>query len=1291
MDIAVIGVSGIFPDAENLDKFYENLSNGIFSVKKLPLRRKETSGSNQSALFGYLEQIDEFDYNFFNISKSEADHMDPHQRILLQLVCSAIENAGYRLEDFKGSKTSLILSGFGGPKPEYIHLASKFHPTLLTGNSYAISAGRISYFLGLRGPSMIIDTSCSSSLTALHESCNKLILGEVEYAITGGVRLLSNLNFPSDIKFGMESKSNMCKAFDDSADGVVGGEGGGILLLKPLEKAIKDKDVIHAVIKGSASNQDGNLSNGITAPSPQAQTEVIISAWKKANVNPETISYIEAHGTGTKLGDPIEIQGLTDAFNQFTDKRNFCYIGSLKSNIGHLAEAAGIAGVIKAILSLKHKKIFPSLHIKKLNRHIDFENSAVMVNTELRDWNIENNGKRRAGVSSFGMSGTNVHVVLEEAPVINYQDEEEEKGPYLFTFSAKSTDSLKKYKKLLISYLKNSRDNLKNISYVLNKGRDDYNYRISCVASSRHELIEKLNKINVTERCLENPSIIFLFSHDFEIPENIFQYLTIDHPRCKDIYNQYFVKFPSNDNESVRKFIFQYLLYFYWISKGIIPEKVIGVGLGNLVVKVIMGKITLEEAILNATDFDETITFDKNRFKNLILSFNEKSNPIFLGMNKDGELFKELLEIRNELDFVSSIASYEEDNYCSLIKAISDIYSIGGNINWDKYYEGQHFQRLEIPTYPFEKTKCWLDFNENNCNLSFNNISPKNELNSNETRTIINNDMHIQKKIKEIWCTALNLDQLNVEDNFFEIGGNSLISIHIIEKLENEFNIELDYDIILDYPTVRELSQYLLSLIEEGNHTEDLKNENKIIEEINQYPLSFAQEGIWYLNYLDPNSSSYNIPCAIRLVGNLDINILEKSIIEIIKRHESLRTVFPLRDGKPIALINNDAHFSLKIVDLQTLDENLKEEEVDRINKEESLRPFNVEEGPLFRATLLKIRSDCHILIFNMHHLISDNWSYQIFLKELVTLYQTISNKSTLSLEEIKMQYSEFAIEQRKRMSEKEIEKYINFWKKKLSGAPELLVLPSKKRRPKVQSFEGSTYAFNIPTQLINKLTNLSNKEGTTLYMTLLAGWKTLLYRYSGQEDIVIGMPVAGRKVATEGIIGNFVNSVAVRSRLSENMSFKELLKNIRREVSDSINYSDLPFNLVVDKLNITRSLSYTPVFQVMFDYHHNSMIKELIIPDLSVTPLKEYIDKVKCDLEMVIMNGREKTEGLLIFNTDIFEEDDMKILVSLYLKLLKYVVDNPSIKLIDIPLTESQNLIVVNSDNSDYKDNFNF
>ncbi|OQM44151.1 hypothetical protein B6A27_18260, partial [Anoxybacillus sp. UARK-01] len=306
-------------------------------------------------------------------------------------------------------------------------------------------------------------------------------------------------------------------------------------------------------------------------------------------------------------------------------------------------------------------------------------------------------------------------------------------------------------------------------------------------------------------------------------------------------------------------------------------------------------------------------------------------------------------------------------------------------------------------------------------------------------------------------------------------------------------------------------------------------------------------------------------------------------------------------------------------------------------------------------------------------------------------LYQTISNKSTLSLEEIKMQYSEFAIEQRKRMSEKEIEKYINFWKEKLSGAPELLVLPSKKRRPKVQSFEGSTYAFNIPTQLINKLTNLSNKEGTTLYMTLLAGWKTLLYRYSGQEDIVIGMPVAGRKVATEGIIGNFVNSVAVRSRLSENMSFKELLKNIRREVSDSINYSDLPFNLVVDKLNITRSLSYTPVFQVMFDYHHNSMIKELIIPDLSVTPLKEYIDKVKCDLEMVIMNGREKTEGLLIFNTDIFEEDDMKILVSLYLKLLKYVVDNPSIKLIDIPLTESQNLIVVNSDNSDYNDNFNF
>ncbi|WP_161519926.1 condensation domain-containing protein [Bacillus cereus] len=1297
MDIAVIGMSGIFPEANDLDEFYFNLLNGVDSVRELPERRSVSGGGERSRLLGYLEQIDEFDYNFFNISRAEAENMDPHQRILLQLVCSAIENAGYSLEEFRGSQTSIILNSPGAPKLEYLNLVEKFHPTLITGNAHAMYAGRISYFLGLRGPAMMIDTSCSSSLTSLHESCNKLLLGEADQAITGGIKLRPNLNFTKNVRFGIEASDSKCKAFDDSADGIVGGEGGGILILKPLDRAIQDRDVIHAVIKGSALNQDGDRSNGITAPSPQAQTEVITTAWRKAGIDPTTISYIEAHGTGTHLGDPIEIQGLTDAFNQFTDHNNFCYIGSLKTNIGHLGEAAGISSVIKTILSLKHKKLFPSLHFNKPNSHIDFKNTAVKVNNVLQDWDMPAEEKRRAGVSAFALTGTNAHVVLEEAPKISKNKIVNEKSPYLFTLSAQTPSSLIRYKENLTSYLKESLENINNISFVLNKGRKDFSYRYACVSRNKEELIAKLTEMAEPSISQSERPIVFLFSHEFQIADQVYTYLTTQHPKCREIYKNYLELPNLNINhENVRNFISQYLLYEYWKCMGITPATFIGTGIGNLIVDYIMGKIDLEFALTQAESFCYTNQLDEDKVKRIITSLHNEKQSIFLAMSQQSDLLQKIHCLGTGLDNFVAIPSHKDNSYQSLMETQAELYMQGVSINWTSYYKHENLYRVELPTYPFERERCWLEVTK--ADHSFKELSTEDDKESNSIIEEIpltgDKVKPIEKEVATIWMSALKVDQLDVTDDFFDIGGNSLIAVHIIEKLEQLYNIELAFDVLFDYSTIHELSEYINSLIkEEQNATTNLleiEASNDLSENQEHNPLSFSEESMWYLHHFEPDSSSYNIPFGMRLIGVLEQEVLERSIKEIILRHESFRTIFPAKDGKPVAL-KKEFNFNLNCIDLQDMEETLQENLLNQIYKEETLKPFDLEMGPLIRVKLIKLKQDQHVLIVITHHIISDNWSFQIFQNELVTIYQAFVKNLPSPLEEINYQYRDFAIWQRENMTGEELNKNIEFWSKKLSGAPELLELPIQKKRPQVQSFKGDTCSFNIPLEIVSKLNSLSRKQDATLFMTLLAGWKVLLNRYSGQKDIVVGIPTAGRKVLTEKVIGHCVNSIALRTIHSGNPTFDDLLQLIKQEVLEAFNHQDFPFNLVVDKLSIPRNLSYTPVFQVFFDFHHNHMIKELKVPGFEVSPLEKHINTVKGDLEMVIANGQDGMEGLLIYNTDIFEETAMRKMIEDYIEILEFISRESNVHILDIRLSQNQSKKILSSTITDHDDTFRF
>lgn len=491
-DIAVIGMACKYAMAEDYEVFWANLCNGVDAVRELPNMRRYNAGirTEREVKAAYLERIDEFDPRYFHISPGEAKVMDPQQRIFLQVVTQALQDAGYSKEQMYGTNTGVYI---GARESEYANIVQQTDPITISGNLSSLVAGRISYVYNLTGPSMVIDTACSSSLLAVHQAIQGLLVGDCDMAIAGGINLYLKMADENIFEAGIASPKGKTRAFDESADGTGGGEGAGAVLLKPMRQAILDGDHIYAVIKGSAVNSDGH-SNGITAPNSKAQTDLIIKAWKQAGITPESVSYIETHGTGTRLGDPIEVEGITNAFRQFTKRKQFCAIGSVKSNVGHLDMAAGIAGFIKTVLVVSRKVIPPSLHFLEPNSHIDFIDSPVYVNVELSKCS-SNGGKMRAGVSSFGLSGTNCHIVLEEFERV--YDTSEQDSSHLLILSACTEETLLQYILRYMSCLEHTEHSLKDICYCTNISRSNDIYRVALRVSSIRELYLGLEDITL--------------------------------------------------------------------------------------------------------------------------------------------------------------------------------------------------------------------------------------------------------------------------------------------------------------------------------------------------------------------------------------------------------------------------------------------------------------------------------------------------------------------------------------------------------------------------------------------------------------------------------------------------------------------------------------------------------------------------------------------------------------------------------------------------------------------------
>ena len=490
--IAIIGMACRFADGiKNSNDFWELLKAGKSAITPVPENRKQFIGESLSH-GGFLNDVDKFDASFFHITPREAELMDPQQRILLEVCWEALEYAGINASKLKETNTGAFVGMFSHDYESLLSKSKKINDVdayFATGNSESVTAGRLSYVLGLQGPAIAINTACSSSLVAVHLACQSLRLNECSIALAAAANLI--LSPELNIAFtnaGMLSPDGKCKTFDDAANGYVRSEGCGVIVLKKLSEAIADEDTILAIIKSTAINQDG-ASNGLTAPNKAAQESLLNAALKSANLAPHAISYIEAHGTGTSLGDPIEVKAISSVYANERDLNHPLMLGSVKTNIGHTEAVAGMAGLIKTILMLQHKKIPANVHFSRLNSHISLDHPYFSIPKELMDWTISKEMPLRAGISSFGFSGTNSHVILEEAPNISIKTYVM-KPAYLFTLSANTTTALKQkivdMMQLLSTQLRNTSDNklLQKISYTLNTGRAHFKKRCAIVASS---------------------------------------------------------------------------------------------------------------------------------------------------------------------------------------------------------------------------------------------------------------------------------------------------------------------------------------------------------------------------------------------------------------------------------------------------------------------------------------------------------------------------------------------------------------------------------------------------------------------------------------------------------------------------------------------------------------------------------------------------------------------------------------------------------------------------------------
>ena len=1915
--IAVIAMAGRFPGAPDVEALWKNLLGGVESITSFTEEELREEGIPAAALAdpdyvrakAVLDGVEEFDAAFFGATPREAELTDPQQRIFLECAWEALEQAGYlsdretgRVGVFAGESLNSYLFNLLA-NPELVESIGAFQAVTINDKDFL--ATRASYRLGLEGPSLTVQTACSTSLVAVHLACQSLRNGECEMALAGGV----SIRVPQRSGYhyrpgGVDSPDGHCRAFDAAAQGTVAGNGVGLVVLKRLDRALADGDPILAVIKGSAINNDGSHKVGYTAPRVEGQARVIRAAHLAAGVDAGSISYVEAHGTGTPLGDPIEVAALTEAFRASTDRRGFCALGSLKTNIGHLDAAAGVAGLIKTVLALQNEAIPPSLHFERPNPQIDFASSPFYVAASPVEWQ-RGEAPRRAGVSSFGIGGTNVHLVLEEAPV--EEPSEPSGASQVLVLSARTAGALERSTENLARHLERHPGlDLADVAYTLQVGRRGFAHRRMVVCRDPADALAVLASrdgqrvFSSVEEPRRRP-VVFLFSgqgsQHVRMAAEVYRSRSVfrrEVDRCAEILapslgfdlRELLGPAAGQEEAAARRldetavtqpalFVIEHALARLWMSWGVQPDALLGHSIGEYVAACLAGVLSLEDALslvadrgrmiqalpggamlsvplpedearalsggldvaaVNAPDltvlsgpvdaiwalqadlegrglrcrllhtshaFHSALVepvLDAFRERVARIALREPSIPWISNVTgtwiEPGEavdpaywarhlrapvrfaqgvetLFGEpdrlLLEVgpgstlatlarrhparSPEQTVLSSLPHPQESTPSEefLLGAAGRLWLAGHPLDWAALHEGRR-RRVPLPTYPFERQRFWVSARrdeaatalsrrpsgerqpvdrwfylpswkrseplprirpeagskEGSLWVLFTDEGGPGELlarrlereglavvtvrtspglvrsgersyaidpgNAGEYRALLGRlyehgrperfvhlwslgagegsfaesqargfasvvhlaqalatgpgdparlflvtsgvedvtgdedlfperatllgpcrvlpqelpqvgcrlidvtvppagtpaedrlierlaaellagspdslvayrgnarwiqtftpapceeveggpglrprgvyvvlgglgrvglalaaylartvqarlvltrrsplparealdsvreleaagaeirtaaldvadepavrallaeteerwgrihgvihaagfvgeqalqpleeigereiELHfhskvqgslvlervlegrdldfcllcssvssvlgglgftayaaanafedalarrksrqggtlwrsvgwdawdfsgaagnvaihpaeagealerlfkipdasqvvvsttdleerrarwipaavprsaaapaetsllhprpglsvaytaprtgLERQIAGIWESLLGIGNLGVFDNFFELGGHSVLATQLAAQLREALNRPVPLRTIFDAPTVAGLAEALAA-----GSGEEPRTPPPIVPVPREdgLPLSFAQQRLWFLNRLEPDSSSYNLYAPVLLSGALATAALERSLNEIVRRHEVLRTGFGLAADGPVQEIAPALRLPLPRIDLEALPPEARRAERDRISASEAHRAFDLTRPPLLRACLLRLGAEEHVLLLTIHHIVWDAWSFAIFIREVAALYEGYSQGSSVELPDLPVQYADFASWQRSWLRGEVLEEELGYWRRQLAGAPPLLSLSLDRPRPAVQTFRGARLATELPRGIADDLKALCLREEATLFMALLAAFKVLLRYHARSDDVVVGTDSAGRdRRETEGLIGFFVNQLVLRTDLSGDPTFAELVARVRSVTLGAFEHQDLPFDRLLAAINPERNPSYAPLYQVKLVFQ-NTPRAALGLCGLSLTLLEVESETAQLDLILNVQETPDGIAGTLEYNTDLFNASTIERMARQLTEILRVATERPEVRL---------------------------
>lgn len=884
-NIAIIGLSLDLPEADTLDGFHANLAAGRDLVREIPKSRVSLQGLDENKEYieaAYIEDIDKFDNRFFGISDYESDVMCPEQRMSLQLAVEAVEDAGYSLEDFKGKNCGVFFGASDGEA--YYKKVSKKSSTAAVGNVKSVIPGRIGYCLDVTGPCIVYDTGCSSSLVAVHEACEKLMISEIDYALVGGIHIMNDIDEKSPDTYdvmGLGANDFRSHSFGENSSGVGLGEGGCCILLKRLVDAERDGDPVYGVIKSGCVNGDGGRCSSVTIPSTEGQREVIEKAWK--DTDPRTLTEIEAHGIGTQIGDSVEVESLLECMRHFGIESNNIYLSSVKSSIGHIVEASGVAGIAKVISGFDHNITYQIAGFDKPNKNIDFTASNLIPLEDPVMWDKEK--KRAAGVDSFGLSGANVHVIIENYEVKEGKQDKENKKKFGFCdsflkLSAKTETAFAACRESLLDYINRHPElSLKDIVCTLNTGRDDYRYRRLVHVGDMDELkeaLELMSPARTGKQDKKDVRIIFCLKAEEGNTgvtpefEQLFPALSVQEKIIED-----------------RDMDFKYRIYKLLADMGIKPDvQLVDKNSKILTERVQSGKDTEDLKDYRASVVDQNY----EKIGAVINRKSEASDIVVLNFGR-GEGF-ENISWKN-----GNVRVFDAADIRQLRRFVINYYNSGHDLDWKNLYGGADgYSKIHLPPYQFDKISHWMrgakaedkarttvkaaaaeavrekalepvkKINKENEKIPEDfgfiktpakeksygfikdpvekepeNTAPVKEQAAPEIQETgkvwgLSADSEtagdeaseelscIEGILEEIWREAFDLtEKIGPDEDFFELGGSSLLIQQISKKVNKRLDTEFDIYEIYDYPTIRDLSKKIMRFMESEKQTEKIR------------------------------------------------------------------------------------------------------------------------------------------------------------------------------------------------------------------------------------------------------------------------------------------------------------------------------------------------------------------------------------------------------------------------------------------------------------------------------------